>query len=572
VTVHQANLKITSPPRPPKLGAETAVALAGTAFSAMLLVLTAMYAGPLWRDETNTLSVAQMSSLKEFWNNLTFESLPPLWPLLLRGWSFLGMADSDAGIRVLGLYVGFFFLASLWLCSRWIGGRAPILSIALLGSLPAFVFIMGANRGYGLANCLLVLSFGMIWRMVEFPSRSRVLLAGLTCILFAHCIYYDVVFLCAMLSGAAMVAIRRRQWKTLGALVGIGAVSGASMVICLPIIRRSSVFLPMLQEPSFNFSTLWHKLGDALAARSSAQPAGPNGPESWLWVALLLGGSVVALVMQRARERQMPNREAAATIVARTRTDLALFCVVSMLLGTVGHLAFLLRLHYLTQTWYYVEMFSLCAISLDGILGANWPMLRPWGLLRIGFMVVMMTWGAESAWEEAHTRRSNVDLIAAVLGKKASAGDLIVVQGPWEGVTFDRYYHGQAHWVTVPPIDSHKVHRNDLVLEKLNQRDPMAPVLREITNTLRNGNSVWIVRHVTAVDPKQLPPPPPPPPGLPTRWWLQPYLVYWSAQFTMHLLNHARQEQVLEIPVNGPVSRLEKLSVLRFSGYKSNAD
>jgi len=538
----------------------------------MLLVLTAMYAGPLWRDETNTLSVAQMPSLKEFWNNLTFESLPPLWPLLLRGWSFLGMADSDAGIRVLGLYVGFFFLASLWLCSRWIGGRAPILSIALLGSLPAFVFIMGANRGYGLANCLLVLSFGMIWRMVEFPSRSRVLLAGLTCILFAHCIYYDVVFLCAMLSGAAMVAIRRRQWKTLGALVGIGAVSGASLVICLPIIRRSSVFLPMLQEPSFNFSILWHKLGDALAARSSAQPAGPNGPEGWLWVALLLGGSVVALVMQRARERQMPNREAAPAIAARTRTDLALFCVVSMLFGTVGYFAFLLRLHYLTQTWYYVEMFSLCAISLDGILGANWPTLRPWGLLRIGFMVVMMTWGAKSAWEEAHTRRSNVDLIAAVLGKKASAGDLIVVQGPWEGVTFDRYYHGQAHWVTVPPIDSHKVHRNDLVLEKLNQRDPMAPVLREITNTLRNGNSVWIVRHVTAVDPKQLPPPPPPPPGLPTRWWLQPYLVYWSTQFTMHLLNHARQEQVLEIPVNGPVSRLEKLSVLRFSGYKSNAD
>jgi len=531
-----------------------------------------MYAGPLWRDETNALSVAQMPSLKEFWNNLTFESLPPLWPLLLRGWSFLGMADSDAGIRVLGLYVGFFFLASLWLCSRWIGGRAPILSIALLGSLPAFVFIMGANRGYGLANCLLVLSFGMIWRMLEFPSRSRVLLAGLTCILFAHCIYYDVVFLCAMLSGAAMVAIRRRQWKTLGALVGIGTVSGVSMVICLPIIRRSSVFLPMLQEPSFNFSTLWHKLGDALAARSSAQPAGPNGPEVWLWIALLLGGSVVAFVMQRARERQMPNREAAAAIAVRTRTDLALFCVVSMLFGTVGYFAFLLRLHYLTQTWYYVEMFSLCAISLDGILGANWPTLRPWGLLRIGFMVVMMTWGAKSAWEEAHTRRSNVDLIAAVLGKKASAGDLIVVQGPWEGVTFDRYYHGQAHWVTVPPIDSHKVHRNDLVLEKLNQRDPMAPVLREITNTLRNGNSVWIVRHVTAVDPKQLPPPPPPPPGLPTRWWLQPYLVYWSAQFTMHLLNHARQEQVLEIPVNGPVSRLEKLSVLRFSGYKSNAD
>ena len=171
MAVHQANLKTAFPSRLPKLGAETAVALAGTAFSAILLVLTAMYAGPLWRDETNTINLAQMPSLKEFWNNLPFESFPPLWPLLLRGYDLLGMAGGDAGIRVLGLYVGLFFLASLWLCSRWMGSRAPILSVALLGSLPAFIFIVGANRAYGLASCLLVLSFGMIWRMVESPSQ-----------------------------------------------------------------------------------------------------------------------------------------------------------------------------------------------------------------------------------------------------------------------------------------------------------------------------------------------------------------------------------------------------------------
>ena len=178
-----------------------------------------------------------------------FESFPPLWPLLLRGCGFLSLAGSDASIRVLGLYVGLFFLVSLWLCSRWMGGRAPILSIGLLGSLPAFVFIVGANRAYGLASCLLVLSFGMIWRMVEFPSRSRVLLAGLTCFLFAHCVYYDMVFLCAMLAGAAVVAIRRRQWKTLGALAGIGAVSGTSMMIYLPIIRQGSVYMTIGQLP-----------------------------------------------------------------------------------------------------------------------------------------------------------------------------------------------------------------------------------------------------------------------------------------------------------------------------------
>jgi len=65
VTVHQANFKTMSLKRLPKPGSETIVALAGTVFSAGLLILTAMYAGPLWRDETNTINVAQMPSLKE---------------------------------------------------------------------------------------------------------------------------------------------------------------------------------------------------------------------------------------------------------------------------------------------------------------------------------------------------------------------------------------------------------------------------------------------------------------------------------------------------------------------------
>jgi hypothetical protein len=568
VTLHQADHKIRFPVKPLKLRVEAVVALVGTAFSAMLLVLTAMYAGPLWRDEINTLSVAQMPSLKELWNNLPFESFPPLWPLLLRGCSFLGMAGSDASIRVLGLYVGLFFLASLWLCSRWIGCRTPIMSVALLGCLPAFVFILGANRAYGLASCLLVISFGMIWRMIELPSRSRIFLAYLVCILFAQCVYYDVIFLCAMLSGASVVVIRRRQWKMLWSLMGIGALSDVSMVIYLPIIRRDSPYVPMIQEPSFDFSVLWNKLANSVAARSSVSFYVANGPEIWLWILLLLGGLVVALVMQRACERQAQNQEAAAAVAVRARADLALFCVVSMFVGVLGYLAFLLRLHYLTQTWYYVEMLSLCAISLDGLFGANLPALRPWGLFRIVFMVAMMTWSARSAWEEAHTRRSNVDLIATVLDKNAAEGDLIVVQGAWEGITFNRYYHGQAHWVTVPPIDSHKVHRNDLVLEKMNQPDPMAPVLREITNTLRSGNNVWVVRNVAAMDLKQLPPPP----DQSTTRWLQPYLVYWSAQVTVQLLNHSMQEQILEIPVNEPISHLENLCVLRFSAYKSGAN
>jgi len=556
----------------PKPGVETAVALVGTAFSAILLGLTAIYAGPLWRDETNTFNVAQMPSFKDLWHNLPFESFPPLWLLLLRGLSFPGMLGSDAGIRVLGLCVGLFFLAALWLCSRWMGGRTPILSIALLGSLPSLIFIVGANRAYGLAGCLLVLSFGLMWRMLEFPSRSRVLWAGLVCLLFAQCVYYDSIFLCAMLGGGAIVAIRRRQWKALWALMGIGAVSATSMLIYLPIIRQASVYSPMIRSPFFNSSTLWTGLGDSLAARSSGDPDGSNGHQIWFWIEFLLAGLVVAFAMQRKPAPVTQSPEAKETSHARTRSDLALFCVVSMILGIAEYFVFLLKLQFFMQPWYFAGILTFCAISLDGILGANWPALRPWGLLRIGFMVVIMALSAKPAWAEAHTRRSNVDVAAAFLSQKAAAGDLIVVQEVWVGITFNRYYRGQTHWLTVPPIDSHQVHRNDLVMEMLKHPDAMVPVLREITGTLRSSNSVWLVGSIPFTRPPKPPsaptPLPPLPPKLQTRWWLGSYLEWWNQQVATQLFEYSLQDQPQEIPVRGPVNLLENVSVVRFSGYR----
>lgn len=353
-------------------------ALIGTAFSAILLVLTTMNAGPLWRDETNTFNLAHMASFRDIWQNLPFDSFPLLWPLLVRGCGMFGL--TDMGVRILGLGIGLFFLTSLWVCQRWIGGSAPILSIALLGGLPSFIFVVGANRAYGPAGCLLVLSFGKIWRLSEFPTRSRILSAGFICLLFAQCVYYDVIFLGAMLAGGALVAIRRQQWKILWVMAGIGLVTGASLLIYLPIIRRGSEYLPFIRSPFFDVATLWNGLGDALAARSSANPDGAVGPQVWIWIALLLAGILVAVMMQRTRVRETSKPKVAWMSSDQERSDLALFCVTSVVLAIIGYFGFLLKLQFFMQPWYYVEILILCAISLDGILSASWPALRPWGI------------------------------------------------------------------------------------------------------------------------------------------------------------------------------------------------
>jgi hypothetical protein len=559
-----------------KLGTETAAALIGTAFSAMLLVLTAMNAGPLWRDETNTFNLAHMPSFRDIWNNLQFESFPLLWPLVVRGCGMFGLADSDMGIRILGLGVGLFFLTSLWLCQRWFGGRTPILSIALLGGLPAFIFGVGANRAYGLASCLLVLSFGTIWRVLKSPTKSRILSAGFICLLFTQCLYYDVIFLGAMLAAGALVAIRRRHWKILWTMAAIGFVAGASLLIYLPMIYRNSEYVSFMRSPFFGAATIWNGLGDALAARSSANPASANGPQIWIWIVLLLAGIIVAVLMQRTRVGEASEPEVVLTSANPERQDLALFCVTSVVLAIIGYIGFLLKLRYFMQPWYYLEILVICAISLDGILTASWPELRPWGLLRIGFLVVMMTLNAGPAWVEAHTRRSNVDLVADFLSQNASAGDLIVVQDTAAGITFNRYYRGQAQWLTVPPIDSHEVHRNDLVKAKMNQPEAMTPVLHAITNTLASGNHVWVLGSIPIARWKNVPPGPTPLPPLPsempTRLWVGAYTYWWNQQITALLLDHAQQGQAETIAAPRPVNHFENVSVARFSGFRPGTE
>ena len=72
----------------------------------------------------------------------------------------------------------------------------------------------------------------------------------------------------------------------------------------------------------------------------------------------------------------------------------------------------------------------------------------------------------------AKYRQTNIDLIAAQLREQAGPNDLILVY-PWYcGITFNRYYHGAAPWTTLPALSDPRIHRYDLLKEKLAARRP----------------------------------------------------------------------------------------------------
>src|SRR5689334_11065781 len=81
-----------------------------TLCAAYLHVLFFLNAGGLWRDEIELVNLSLLPSFSEMWQKLPRDSCPILMHLLVRAWSAAGFGNTDAVLRVSGLYVGLFLL------------------------------------------------------------------------------------------------------------------------------------------------------------------------------------------------------------------------------------------------------------------------------------------------------------------------------------------------------------------------------------------------------------------------------------------------------------------------------
>ena len=77
------------------------------------------HAGAFCGDEVNVINLARTHSLPE----MTHDSFPILLPLLVSGWTAIGLAGSDMSLRLLGTLIGLGLIAALWL-SAW--NRLPL--------------------------------------------------------------------------------------------------------------------------------------------------------------------------------------------------------------------------------------------------------------------------------------------------------------------------------------------------------------------------------------------------------------------------------------------------------------
>jgi hypothetical protein len=523
------------------------LAVIGTLVAIYLHVLFGMNAGALWRDEVSTLEVATMRTFAEMWANLSFESFPALFFVILRIFVGLPASVSDGSLRAFGAAIGLLVLVALWLNARWLRLGFPLITLALIGFNPMVIRYGDSIRAYGLGILLTLLTIGAIWRLIESFTLRRVIVTLAIAVLSVQSVYYNAVLLFALCPTAATVLLRRRQIVQALTVLAIGGVAAASLLPYVPTMQRVRSCSFMWQEP-FTVSGVWTKAAETLG---SPLPFG-----GWLWLILLTTAVVIGL--WAALRTPAPTDEAA-------NHDRLLFALMALLLGAICYTGFLRVLGYSTKPWYFVIFVAFAATCIEMIFSS---VGRKEKALLARSVCALLLMGASflPALQALEGRQTNVDIIAARLARTATQDDLVVINPFIYGISFRRYYHGVAPYVTIPPIEDLRTQRVDIAKRQMMSTQPMAPVFRRMAEVLYAGHTVWLIGGLNYVPPGRQPLSIPP--GSAGNYYAA-YYAAWSEQASFFVQTHSKTLAPLPVPCDQPVVRYEDVPLTAIRGWRS---
>jgi hypothetical protein len=237
-------------------------------------------------------------------------------------------------------------------------------------------------------------------------------------------------------------------------------------------------------------------------------------------------------------------------------------------LSVFGCCSFLLLLSYTTSVWYYLACTCVIAAALD--LMASRLCTHVWlRWSRLGFAFAALFAAPFANWPAITERQTNVDIAARTVAARAPADDLVLVV-PWPfGVTFQRYYRGEARWLTIPNIADHRVHRYDLVKTKMIVARPIADLEQAMRSTLGSGNRVWFVGGLNLPPPEEGPWMLPPAPASRFKWDNRAYTAAWWQQLSVFAATHAESVESIPLPQaeSTRTNELEQTSLAVVQGW-----
>jgi hypothetical protein len=583
-----------------------------------------LHAGGFWRDEVNLINLSGRHSLTE----MSKDSFPVLMPLLVSGWTALGLGQTDLSLRLLGTLIGLALPAALWLAAWKVRRAPPLLGLVLLTLNSTVIQFGDSLRAFGLGSGLILLTMaGACWFLQNSTWRRAGVLTALA-VLSVQALYQNAILIAAICFGAWVVCARQKNWRMAVKIIVVAVASAVSLlpywarIVSLPdsasalrigfdpthvlINFENASGFPMEQ-----YTCVWELFALLVVAyglvslfartrkpvgfvsNSSPEDAPLSGKTTLLMALVAVAGFFWFAVSPATRwwffplmavaiawcDALPPMRvapsvrrtarlvEMAACITSPDVNDMAIFAGVTLLAAFAGFAGFLWYAALNTEKWYFLPLLALTAAAFE--LGLP-PASRHFRAAIFGFAAVTIALAIPAAQGNLNWRFTNVDLLAQRLTHDAGPDDFIIVT-PWYcGISFDRYFKGPASWDTLPPLKDHSIHRYDLVREQMQTHGALQPVLDRMAATLQAGHRVWVVGRITMPAPGvPLPPDLPPPPLKYSNWSDQPYNRDWVAQADGFLSSHARLFQQAHDSTNENVNSMEDLQLHVAEGWQS---
>ena len=565
---------------------EWVLALAATVAVVWLHFFFLLHAGGLWRDEVNLINLSGRHSLAE----MSKDSFPVLMPLLVSGWTAIGLGQTDLSLRLLGALIGLSLPAALWLAAWKTRRSPPLVGLVLLAFNSTVIMFGDSLRAFGLGSVLILLTTAAAGWFLKSPTWRRAAVLAALAVLSVQALFQNAIFIAAICLGGWAVCARQKDHGMAVKILAVAAMSVASLlpywsrIVSLPAAASAlrtgfnpgyvfTNFDTAAGFPMLQYAWVWGFFalavvfcGCASLFARTRKPDGPGGslPENaplfgrttllmalvavagFFWFAAapatrwyffpLMAVAIVwcdrRFAIDELPENSRVNRQ------SQIANDGPLFAGVTLLAALAGFAGFLRFAALISEPWYFLPLLALAAAAFElGLPLAS----RHFRAAIFGFAAATIALAIPAGRSDLDWRFTNIDLAAQRLTKDAGPGDFIIVH-PWFcGITFDRYYKGPASWNTLPPLKDHSTHRYDLVREQLQTKDAIQPVFDQIAATLKSGHRVWVVGAMDI-----------PKPGAPMPAGLSPapadysgpelrYTQNWSSQVAQFLSNQSRQ-------------------------------
>jgi hypothetical protein len=359
--------------------------------------------------------------------------------------------------------------------------------------------------------------------------------------------YQNAVLLLAICLAAAIVCLRGARIKAAVGVVLVGLAAALSLALYLPSIAAAHDWGVIVRSP-VSTQRLLDVLGQALGCGSVATV--------WLWSGLAILSCWVAIRALLSRKRQP---------AARAKSDLALFCATVLVSAGAMYFMALKASQLYVMPWYYVPLAVIVAPALDATAWLISTTDR-WRIIRLAVVLAIACTMAIPGWRQSHERWTNIDVVASKIGEHAVAGDVVVLNPFWLGITFQRYYKGPAKLVTIPPLEDVRIARYDLVKAAMARPGALDPALEAIAKALQSGHHVWWVAGIP-LGPHKTPTVLPPAPLPDSGWDIGPYLFGWARQAAYFLESHCLQADQVDVRVSGLVADYENVVLMSVSGW-----